>query len=114
VDLLVFIVDDELGFGISAQDAPNIADVVQQAGDDEMAVIVRFDATGERKALQQVATDQGHEKGVLEIVVERIAPANAFNGATGERSQSFGDLVMDRAEDLAKILRQESAQLLRR
>src|SRR5271170_8280731 len=49
---------------------------------------------------------------MFEIVVERIAASEAFDGAAGKRPEPLGDIVMSRAEYIAKILGQEFAQPL--
>src|SRR5271154_3056794 len=49
---------------------------------------------------------------MFEIVVERIAASEAFDSAAGKRPEPFADIVMSRAEYIAKILGQEFAQPL--
>src|SRR5271155_1435211 len=49
---------------------------------------------------------------MFEIVVECIAASEAFDSATGKRPEPLGDIVMSRAEYIAKILGQEFAQPL--
>jgi hypothetical protein len=49
---------------------------------------------------------------VFEIVIERIAAAETFDGRAGERAEPLGVVVVSRAENLAKILGDEITEAL--
>ena len=51
---------------------------MQQAGDDQVQVVVRLQALGQHPAMEDVPPDEGDQKGMLDVVVEGIALAEAF------------------------------------
>jgi hypothetical protein len=77
---------------------------MQQTGNDEVGVIVWLDAFGQRSATQVVASDQGDQKGMLDVVVECIALAQALQSNTSNAVEPLGMLVMRRAKELSDIL----------
>src|ERR1700733_9036521 len=88
------LVDDELSLGVAAQDAADKADVMQEAGDDEVDVILWLDRVRQRPSSQDVAANHGYKHGVLVRVVERVAPGDAFNRRSGQRAQALGFIVL--------------------
>src|SRR5205085_8267348 len=85
---LALAVDDELRFGVPAQHASHVTDVVQETGDYQMVVIGWLDSLAQRHSLQNVTSDQRYLKGVLEIVVERVASTQAFDGTACQRGKA--------------------------
>ena len=104
------LVDDEIGLGIALENTAHIADIVQQAGHDEVIVVDRFNTFTQRPSSENVTVDQGHKHRVLEIMIERIGSAEAFHGAPGERTQSLGAVILRRAEYLPKIFGEKLAE----
>src|SRR6476619_2355664 len=84
---LAVSVDDELCFGVAAQHASHITDVVQQTGNYQVVVVGRFDSLAQGHSLQNVTSDHRDLKGVLEIVVKRVASAKAFDGTARQRGK---------------------------
>ena len=72
-----------------------------------MGVVGGLDALMKRASAQDVAPDDRDQHRVLEVVVERVAPGDALDGAPRERAELLGGLVKRRAEDLPEILRQK-------
>ena len=111
---IAVVIDDELGLGVAAQHAANETDVVQKTSHDEMAVVLRLDALRHGAAEQNIAADRGHQDGMLEVVVEGVAPAEAFDRDPSKAAYALGQIVVRRAEDFAEVVGDEPAELLGR
>ena len=72
------IVDDVPALAIAHQDHPHIAQIMYQAGDDQVRVILRLEAFREDPAVEDVPADERDQKRVLDIVVEGIALPEAL------------------------------------
>ena len=81
--LLAAGVDHKAVLVVFAEQAAHIADVVQQAGDDDMRVIVRAHVGVQRAAAHDVVSRQRDEHGVLDIVIQRVAVADTFQRDAG-------------------------------
>ena len=71
-------VDDKTFGPIPFEDAAHVADIVREARDDEIGVVVWGRVRQERPPLEDVVAREGDEHGVLDIVVEGVAVADAF------------------------------------
>src|SRR6185437_8745136 len=100
--------------GIAAQYAANIADVVQQAGNDEVGVVGRLDAPRHSQALQYVTAGHRNQPRMLVVVIERVALSNAFDGDPGERTEAFRQIVLRGTKNFTEVPGQESAKLASR
>src|SRR5262249_29615018 len=78
-------VNDESFVPVSIEDAADIANVVHQTSYDEMRVIVGRSGGEQRPAPHDIVPDQGHEHCVLDIVVERVTVADAFQRKPRDR-----------------------------
>ena len=87
------LVDHEFVLGVALEHAAHEADVVQEAGADEMGVVLGLDSLLQHPPAKDVAPDDRHQHRVLEIVVERVAPGDALDGAPRERAELLGGLV---------------------
>ncbi len=67
---------------VALQDAAHEADVVQQAGADQVHIVGRLDTLRQDPAAQDVAADGGHQHRMLEIVVERVALGDRLDRAS--------------------------------
>jgi hypothetical protein len=103
-------VDDELGRSVAAQHAAHEADVVQKAGDDQVTVILRFERLRQGAAEQDVAADRGHQHGMLEVVVEGVAPSDALDRDSRQRAHALGQIVVRRTEDFAEVVGDQLAE----
>jgi hypothetical protein len=80
----------EFGTGVAAQNSANEADVVQKTGDDEVTVIVGLEPLRQRAPEQDVAADRRHQDGMLEVVVEGVAPAEALDRDPRQPAHALG------------------------
>jgi 5-methyltetrahydropteroyltriglutamate--homocysteine methyltransferase len=87
---LAAAIDDEFGTGVAAQNSANEADVVQKTGDDEVTVIVGLEPLRQRAPEQDVAADRRHQDGMLEVVVEGVAPAEALDRDPRQPAHALG------------------------
>ena len=99
---------------VAGEDAPHIADIVQQAGDQEMGVIARRRRRQKRPALHDVVADQRHEHRVLGIVIERVAVADAFEREPRHRGHVLREASMRRSKPAVEVRGQERTQRLGR
>ena len=60
------------------EQAAHIADVVGEAGNDDMGIVIRGHVVVQRAAAQDVVSRQRDQHRVLDIVVERVAVSDAF------------------------------------
>ena len=107
-------VDDELGLSVAAQYAAHESDIMEKAGDDEVSVVRGLDPVREAASSQDIAADDGHEHGMLEGVVEGVAPADVLDRDLRQRSQTLGQIVLGGAKNFAEILDQQPAELFGR
>src|SRR5215212_5007024 len=75
-----------------------------------MAIIGRFYSLRLGHPLQNVPPYHRHLQRVFEIVVERIAHSQTFNGATSQRAKALCDIVVRRAKYPAEVLGEEFAK----
>ena len=75
------------------------------------ACLTRSEGTfSQRPPTENVTTNQGHKDRVLEVMIERISSAKAFNCTPSERTKSFGTILLCRAEYLPKIFGEKLAE----
>ncbi len=67
---------------------------MQQAGDDEVRVVIRLDALGQHPAPEDVPPDEGDEEGVLDIVVQGVALAEAFERNPRDAVDALGPVLV--------------------
>ena len=77
---------------------------MEEAGDNEMAVVRGLDPLQERAATKNIATDDRHQQRMLEVVVKRVAAADTLDSDARERAQPLRRLVVGRAENLPEIV----------
>src|SRR3984957_3415656 len=77
-DLVASRVDDVTVRSVALENAPNVADVMGEAGDDEVRVVVRSRVGEKRAALEDIVARERNEHGVLDIVIKGVAVADAF------------------------------------
>ena len=86
---------------------------MQKAGDDEVNVVLGLDRVGQRPPSQNIAANHGYKHGVLVIVVERVAPGDAFDRRSGQHAQPLGLVALARAKEFAEVFREKLAKFLR-
>src|SRR5207344_1895277 len=60
------------------EQAAYITDVVEQAGYDDMGVIIRGQIIVQRATAEDVVSCEGHQQRVFDIVIESVAVSDAF------------------------------------
>src|SRR5882672_9612202 len=105
-------VNDEFSFGIAAQDAAHIANVMQQTGGDQIAIVLSFQSLMHHHSMQNVASDHGDLQRVFVIVVKRVAPGQTFDGAPRLRTYTLRLIVACGTKNSAKIPGEEIAELV--
>jgi len=113
-DLVAFGVDDKAVRAVAVENAAHIADVVQHAGDEEMGVIAGIGRRQQRAALHDVVADQRHQHGVFDIMVERVAIADAFQRDLRHERNDFREARMRAPEPILHVGGKERAQRFRR
>jgi hypothetical protein len=63
---------------------------MQQAGNDQVRVIAGRHMGSQRAPAQDIVPGEGHEHCMLDIVIERIAVADAFQRDARDRRNCFG------------------------
>ena len=89
-DFVARLVDDEFGPGVALQHAAHEADVVQEAGANEMGIVFGLDTLCQHAPAKNVAADHRHQHRVFVVVVERVASGDALDGASRERAETLG------------------------
>ena len=74
---------------VALDDAADIADVMGEAGQNEVRIVAGRGGPLQRPADQDVVPDQRHQHGVLDVVIERIAVADALQCQPGGKGQQF-------------------------
>ena len=85
-----------------------------QAGDDDMGIVFRRHMGVERAATQDVMAGECDQHGVLDIVIERVAVADAFDGNARDRGHHFDEMGLRGAEPASHVIGQELAQRIGR
>jgi hypothetical protein len=83
---------------------------MRQAGDDEVRIIGGCRRHQERATLKDFVAGQSDEHGMLDVVVEGIAIADAFEREPGGKRNELGQAHMRRAEAILHIGSQERPQ----
>src|SRR6185437_4998219 len=68
---------------ITLNNAADVSDVMDQASQDEVGIVLGGSRTRERTPDQDVMASQYNEHGVLNVVIKRIAVADAFQCQPG-------------------------------
>ncbi len=84
-------IDDIARIVIAFDDAPDITDVMEETGDDEVAVVGRCGRLQQSAAFENLVARQGHEHRVFDIVIEGVAVADALQGQTRGKRYDFGE-----------------------
>src|SRR5262249_8424563 len=71
-------IDDIPAWPVPFENSPDVADVVHEARDDEVGIIVGSCGNEERAPFHDVVPGQRHEHRMLDILIEGIAVADAL------------------------------------
>src|SRR5271165_43487 len=104
------LVDDELAEGVAAEHAAHEADVVQEAGADQMGVIFGLDDLSELAPAKDVAPDDRHQHRMFEVVIERVASGDALDRAARQRAEALRSFIVCRAKNIEEISGQKLAE----
>ena len=99
---------------IARKNAAHIADIVGEGGDDKMGVIGRWHVRVQRPAAQDVVASERHQHGVLDVVVERVAVADALQRDARDRGHDFDQARLRGAEAPFHIGGEERTKRVRR
>jgi hypothetical protein len=110
LDLAAGGVDQKPVFIVLRENAAHIADVVGHACKDEMRVILRRHVGVQRPAAQNVVACQRDQHCVLDVVVERVAVADAFERDTGDRRNQLDQARFGGAVSPLHVAREKSAE----
>ena len=103
-------VDDVAVRPVSLEDAAHVADVMGEAGDDEVRVVVRGRVGEQRAALEDIVARQGDEHGMLDIVVKGVAVADAFEREPRREWNDLGEPRVRDPEPVSDVVRQIRAK----
>jgi hypothetical protein len=78
-----------------------------------MGVVQRLQALGQHAPAQDVPSDQGDEEGMLDVVVEGIALAEAFQRHPGGGVEALGLVLMGGPEQAAEVAHDVLSELVR-
>jgi hypothetical protein len=107
-------VDDVAVRTVTFEDAAHVADIVGQAGDDEMRVVIRGRVGQERPALEDVMAREGDEHRMFDIVVEGVAVADAFERKPRRERDDLGKAGVRDPEPVFHVVGQKRAKGFRR
>ena len=93
---------------VALNDAADISNVMGEAAQNEVRIIGRRGGPLQRPPDQDLVPNQRHEHGVLDVVIERIAVADALQCQPGGKRQQFRQSGMRRAEPAFDFLRQDA------
>src|SRR6202040_3596519 len=105
-------VGDKVTGGVTLNDATNISDVMSKARQNEIGVVGRGGQPLQVTPDQDVMADKRDQHRVFDVVIQRIAVADAFQRKLGREWQQFGELGMGRAEPATRFRSQECTQRL--
>jgi hypothetical protein len=95
---------------VAFDDSPDVADIMRQTSDDEVRIIGRRRRHQQCTTLEDVVSRQSDEHRMLNVVVEGIAVADAFEGQLGGKRDDFGQPRMGGPEPILHIGGQERTQ----
>ena len=75
---------------VTLDDAADVADVMGETSQNEVRIVADRGGTLQRPSNQDVVPDQRHQHGVLDIVIERIAVADALQRQPCGEWKQFG------------------------
>ena len=78
-------------FFVTLNDSPDVTNIVCKARQNEIRVVASRRETLQRPADQYVMADQRDKHRMLDVVIERIAVANTFQGELCRRREKFCD-----------------------
>ena len=91
LDLVAGGIDHKAVCIVLHENPPHISDVVRHACNDQVRVILGWHVGMQRSAAQNVVACKGDQHGVLDIVVQRIAVADAFQRDAGDRRHQINE-----------------------
>ena len=77
---------------VALDDAADISDVMGEAGQNEVRIVAGRGGPLQRPSNQDVVPDQRNQHGVLDIVIERVAVADALQRQPGGKGKQFGQI----------------------
>ena len=101
--------DDEAVAPVPFDDPADVADVVRQTGGDEVRIFDRRRIDQHRPPFEDVVAGQGDEHRVLDVVVEGVAVADAFQGELRREGNDFGQARMRAPEPILHVGGEERA-----
>ena len=114
LDLVAGGIDHVTIVVVVGKNAAHVTDVVGEAGNDQVRVVGGRHVGVQRAAAQDVVAGQRHQHGVLDVVVERVAVADAFERDARDRGHHLDQPRLRRAEPALHIGGEELAECIGR
>ncbi len=106
-DLSAVCINDVTINSVALEDTAHVADVVHQAGDDQVCVVA-WRRLGEQRAPDKnVMSGKRHQHGVFDVVIKRIAVGNALERELGRERDQLGQAGMRRPASPVHFGREE-------
>ena len=112
-DLSAAGVDDQTVFSVPFDDPADVSDVVREARDDEVRILDRSRVREQRAPLEDVVAGQGYEHRVLDVVIERVAVADALERELRRERNEFGQARIRSPEPILHVGGEERPQRVR-
>ena len=103
-------VDHEAVRLVPVQKTADVTDIVGQAGDDEVAIVGRRRIRDERAPLENVVAGERDEHRMLDIVIEGVAVAEAFERELRGERDDLGETPERHPEAVFHVDGEEQAQ----
>jgi hypothetical protein len=112
LDLVAAGVDHKAVRVVLHENPAHIADVVRHACNDQVRVILGRHVGMQCSAAQNVVPCKGDQHGVLDIVVQRIAVADAFQSDAGDRRHQLNEAAFRGAVSPLHVLCEKTPECI--
>jgi hypothetical protein len=107
-------IDQKSVVAVLHEDAADIADVVGHTGNDHMRVVGRWHVRMQCPAAQNIVTGERDQHRVLDIVIERVAVADAFQRDARDRRHQLDQAALGLAVSPIHVVGEKVAQRVSR
>ena len=87
---VALIVDDVPAVAVTLQDSPHVAEIVHQAGNDQVRIVLRLEAFRQDPTVEDVPSDERDQERMLDIVVEGVALPETLQRDPGGLTKPLG------------------------
>jgi len=103
-DFFAVLINDKFCLAVVFQNSPHVSDIVEQAGDNKMSIVVGSMRSHIIRPRRISRPDESDKDRMFEVMIKGIAPTEAFDGAAGERAKSLGNVLMPEPNTSRKSL----------